>query len=348
MPSMRSAPPMGKNKAKARIVLIGYKHPDLAQRDERTGQPKLMTASPTLSRLGRSMLFQASALDHHTLECADAKSAFLQADQGIGTEPLFTRGVPELALALGVTPGTLLEVVGAVYGLTNAPRIFWLDADAKMRALGGVPHDIDRCLWIFKSRDNRRIIGRIGCHVDDFLISGDHQDPEWMAIREKVKKMYSWSPWKSGSFTFAGLEVQLLKNFEIRVTQENFCNALRPIEIVNEHSRSDSDPLSAKEVSQYRGLVMKAQWRAVQTGFQYAARVGVAASAASKATFSNLKEANSIMRELRKTAKEDIVYHAFNFGRETKLTWDMVGRRAVTSLSLRTRRSSEVRKARPV
>ena len=299
----------GKSKAKARVVLIGYKHPDLARRDERTGQPKLLTASPTLSRLGRSMLFQAAALDHHTIECGDAKSAFLQAD--------------ELALALGVTPGTLLEVVGAVYGLTNAPRIFWLDADSKMRALGGTPHDIDRCIWIFKDRSGK-VIGRVGCHVDDFIISGDHQNSEWMSIRDKIKKMYAWSPWKSGSFTFAGLEVQQLKNFEIRVTQENFCNSLRPSEFHGERTRSDGDPLTDKETSQYRGLVMKAQWRAVQTGFQYSARVGIAASAASKATVAHLKEANSLMRELRKTAKEDIVYHAFNFAREDKLSWDQL------------------------
>ena len=57
----------GKHKAKARIVLIGYKHPDLARRNARTGQPELLTASPTLSRLGRNMLLQAAAFDQHSL-----------------------------------------------------------------------------------------------------------------------------------------------------------------------------------------------------------------------------------------------------------------------------------------
>ena len=107
-------------------------------------------------------------------------------------------------------------------------------------------------------------------------------------------------------------------------TQENFCNSLRPIEFHRERTRSDGDPPTDKETSQYRGLVMKAQWRAVQTGLQYSARVGIAAAAASKATVAHLKEANSLMRELRKTAKEDIVYHAFNFSREDKLSWDQL------------------------
>ena len=54
---------------------------------------------------------------------------------------------------------------------------------------------------------------------------------------------------------------------------------------------------------------MKAQWRAVQTAFQYSARVGIAASAV-------------ILKELRKTAKEDLVFHSFNYNQETEITWD--------------------------
>ena len=311
----------GKHKAKARIVLIGYKHPDLARRNPRTGQPELMTASPTLSRLGRNLLLQAAAFDEHILECADAKSAFLQADGGIGTSPLYTRGVPELAAALGLAPGSLMEVVGAIYGLTNAPRIFWLDVDQKLRALGATPHEVDKCIWIFKDEQGV-VYGRVGVHVDDFLIAGNRKDPRWIAMRERLKKLYEWSPWKEGKFTFAGLEIQQLQNYQIVVTQETYCNSLRPIVIENDKHRSDSSELTAAELSQYRGLVMKAQWRAVQTAFQYNARVGIAASGVSKATVASLREANSLMKELRKTAKENLVFHNHNYGKDQKLRWD--------------------------
>ena len=211
-------------------------------------------------------------------------------------------------MALGLAPGALMEVVGAVYGLTNAPRIFWLDVDAKIRSLGGRPRDIDRCLWIFKNRSGKVIV-RVGTHVDDFIISGDHGDPEFMALREKIRGMCAWSPWRTGSFTFAGLEIRQMKNFEIRVTQETYCNTLVPIEISDDKSRGDSAPLASKEISQYRGLIM------------YSARVGIAASAVNQATLSNLREANSLMKELRKTAKEDLVFHSFNY---MDLTWDQI------------------------
>ena len=311
----------GLAKAKARVVLIGYKHPDLARRDARTGQPQLKTSSPTLSRLGRQHLLQAAALDEHSIESADAKSAFLQADEGIGTEEIYTRGVPELSHALRISPGDAMQVTGAIYGLTNAPRIFWRDADTKMRKIGGVPHALDKCIWLFFNSCGG-VCGRIGSHVDDFLIAGNPMDKEWMAYRQKIKDMYKWSPWQAGSFTFAGVELKQTRDFNIYLTQETFCNALRPIAIEGEGTRPILDSLSPSEVSQCRGLAMKAQWRAIQSAPQYCARIGLLSSSLSSPTVKDLREANSIMRELRKTAKEDLVFHAFNYGRTVRLKWN--------------------------
>ena len=46
----------GSKKAKARVVLLGFKHPDLVKRNTVTGQPELKTAAPTISRTGRNLL----------------------------------------------------------------------------------------------------------------------------------------------------------------------------------------------------------------------------------------------------------------------------------------------------
>ena len=71
-PSDRTVRKGGLQKAKARVILIGYKRPDLEKRDPRTGARLLQTASPTMSRLGRNLLLQGAALDGRTVECADA------------------------------------------------------------------------------------------------------------------------------------------------------------------------------------------------------------------------------------------------------------------------------------
>ena len=74
------------------------------------------------------MLLQSMVFDQHTMECADAKSAFLQADNNEESRRLWTKAVPEISAAMGVKSGELLRIIGAIYGLTNAPRIFWRDA----------------------------------------------------------------------------------------------------------------------------------------------------------------------------------------------------------------------------
>ena len=315
----------GLAKAKARVVIIGYKHPDLARRDPRTGRPQLRTSSPTLSRLGRQMILQAAAFDQHALESADAKSAFLQADEGIETQRIYTYGVPEVAYALGLDKSQAMEVVGAFYGLTNAPRLFWKDCDTKIQKAGAEPHALDKCIWLVRNSSGK-VCGRIASHVDDFIITGDQGDPDWKSFRQKFKEMYKWSPWQVGSFTFAGIELKQTKNFNIYMTQENFCNALRPVAILEEHSRSLHDALSPGELTQCRGLAMKAQWRAIQTAPQYCARIGMLSSSLTSPTVKHLKEANSIMKELRKTAEDDLILHAFNFDRKEKLHWkDLIG-----------------------
>ena len=311
----------GTKKAKARVVLLGFTHPDLIKRDPITGRPELLTSSPTISRTGRNLLLQSMALDGHIMESSDAKSAFLQADNSEEKRRLWTRAVPELAHALGVVPGELLRIVGAIYGLTNAPRIFWKDADQKLRQLGARSHPIDRCIWIVVNPSTGKVCGRSGSQVDDFLFGGDPHDSYWQQFRKNMKEMYVWSPWEQGDFIYAGCRLRQLSTGTIHVSQEDFCNSLQPVEIFGDKSRSDSDLMTDSEVSQCRALLMKAQWRALQTAPQYAARIGLASSAMSDKRLANLREANSILKELKKTAKEDIVFHNFNLGRQEKLSY---------------------------
>ena len=51
--------------------------------------------------------------------------------------------------------------------------------------------------------------------------------------------------------------------------------------------------------------------------------MGIAASALTDPRVSNLKEAISVLKEMKKTAKEDLYFHSFNFGKDEseKLTW---------------------------
>ena len=108
-------------KAKARIVILGYQHPEVED---------LETASPTLGRTGKHLVLQWAAINRAIVEAADAKSAFLQGDGQELTEkePIYVRAIAEVAYALNVPIGTAVRIVKAVYGLGNAPRSWFYSA----------------------------------------------------------------------------------------------------------------------------------------------------------------------------------------------------------------------------
>ena len=158
--------------AKGRIVLIGYQDPDL---------DKVQSSAPTMTRLTRGLALQfASVKGWRTLK-ADVKAAFLQ---GFATEEgrnLFAIPVPELAAALGLRRGEVVQVLKGCYGLVTAPASWFQCVRDTLAELGWTQSLTDPCLWFLYRTlaDGSRITtGFICAHVDDFLIAGDEQDEE--------------------------------------------------------------------------------------------------------------------------------------------------------------------------
>ena len=122
--------PSGTQKAKARIVIIGFQHPDLAK-------PELKTTSPVVGQKTKLLVLQVAAYHKWLLEGCDATTAFLQAEGLEEGNKIWTTGVPELVATLGASPGSALRILRSVSGPATAPRTFWLDVDSKLKVLGG-------------------------------------------------------------------------------------------------------------------------------------------------------------------------------------------------------------------
>ena len=116
------------------------------------------------------------AFHEFSIECADARSAFLQAERTEEARRIWVHGLPEVEKALGLKPGGLARLLGALYGLTNAPRIFWRDSDKKFKELNLAPLQVDPCVWILM--DEGRLVGGVGSHVDDFMLGGSMDNPK--------------------------------------------------------------------------------------------------------------------------------------------------------------------------
>ena len=291
----------GLRKAKARIVLLGFQHPNLLD-------PSFKTSSPVQSTLGRNLLYVMAAHHQWDLEGLDLATAFLQTMPTEADEGLFTTGVEELRQALGVTEEGVMKILKNIYGSTTAPRGLWLDLHKKLTALGAVPVMGERCLWIWLSKTERdgdlpQVIGAMGGHVDDFHRIGDQNSAEWLDIKAKIDAAYKWGMAKVGNYRHAGTDVSTQVDSKghkkIVVDQEYYIEGLQDIDIDPDRLRQDG-PLQPRELAACRTALGALQWLAVQSQPQLCSRCNLLLTEAVAAgTLQTAREIQQMIAEVR-------------------------------------------------
>ena len=258
----------GDRKTKARIVLLGYEHPELGSTDYKT-------SSPVQSVLARNLLYQMVCQHDWPLEGLDLATAFLQTKPTSADAKLWTTGVAELREALQVGPEGVMKIMKNIYGRTTAPRGPWLDLHETLCKLGGRPCMGERCLWIWTSATRKDehgvplVIGMMGGHVDDFHRIGSPHDEEWAAIKRSIDEAYTWGTAKVGSYRHAGTDIEVTRDHDgdrvITVNQQYYIDMLCDVNIPQDRMRDEEAKLTAAEQMACRGALGSLQWLAVQT-----------------------------------------------------------------------------------
>ena len=122
--------------------------------------------------MSRHLLLQACALHKLRVHFGDVSSAFLQTSVSEERQEFTIKAPPEVGCLFSDSEGKLarcVRLMKSFYGLTSAPRAWWLDITQKLSQLGWKPMSTDQCLWCRYS-DDGELKGVIGIHVDDFLI----------------------------------------------------------------------------------------------------------------------------------------------------------------------------------
>ena len=133
----------GGTRAKARLVVLGYTDPQLLE---------LRTDAPTCSRRGRQLFLLKSAELGFSLEKGDITSAFLQSGNTQEHRQVFAEPVPELKQALGLNDDECVQILGATYGLTVAPREFYLHFSKTLQSVGARELESEPCLYAWSDQ----------------------------------------------------------------------------------------------------------------------------------------------------------------------------------------------------
>jgi hypothetical protein len=201
--------------------------------------------------LGRSIILQLIVSFGWSLNLGDIKGAFLEADvsQQTSTKPVFAElppgGVP------GVAAGSLVQVLGNIYGANDAPHNWYVEFDSVARQAGFTRSKLDSCLY-FCHGDDGQLQGVLGAHVDD-TITGGCGDKCSAAI-EMLKSRFPFRKWRTGEGEFLGTVYKQLDNGEIVFHQKEYAEHIRPISIAKERVKKPWLSATDKEMSALRAV----------------------------------------------------------------------------------------------
>ena len=312
-----AAPP--RLKRKARLCAQGT-----ASQDPQAAE--LFAESPTASKLAVNIALATAAKANWDVWGFDVSSAFLQGDAlGCGDpdpSALRTFGVAERQLYLRAPPeyhreGYLLRLKKVVYGYADAPRRWFVAADAELRRLGFQPTRVDPAAY---SLSLEGAVCAILClHVDDGLVACNAAG--W-AVAKKFTDRFKVGKLACNDLVFLGLAIRKNECGAIVVSQRKYIHDMQPALVCNGRASKKEDRLSPAETTELRRTLGALQWVASQTRPDLAGDVSMLQRRVQSPRVADLLAAQKLVRRLKASDDLELRFEPTGAGsRPTLLTF---------------------------
>lgn len=160
---------------------------------------------------------------------ADVKSAFLKGDpymseaRELYMENMRVKSEDEPRLAL--EPGCLVKIRKGVFGLSDAPREWYLRLNRSLTAAGWERSSMDFACWLLWSEDHTELHGILISHVDDLLLGGN------LRAQEKLKALgeeLGFGSVEYDDFTYCGKRIKQKPDGSISISMVEYHRISRP------------------------------------------------------------------------------------------------------------------------
>ena len=260
----------GKLVVKCRLVLKGFAEQN---------QKSLQTSSPTATRMGHRMVTQKSADEGWDIEGLDISTAFLQGfsfdnlPPGTKRQPCaFTPPPGIFKLLAELNPAWkeaaehpelwLFELYKSVYGLKDAPLMWFIAINHFLLEYGMVNCKHDQCLY--KLTKDGELVLLFSLHVDDTLGTGTKF--ELNRIHAALEKRFGKVKREVNRFRHFGTDIfRCPDTLHITVCQRDYLRQLKVIEVQRKRGdgRTADSPANASEITLFRSLVSAIAWLGV-------------------------------------------------------------------------------------
>ena len=312
----------GEVKAKCRIVCLGHQDPDLEV---------LNRSSPTPGRTSETVMYAmiVAGMNQELFDtqkpwlawAGDAQTAFLQGKQKDSERPLpLYMRLPKDGLIekTGHWRSDLYQILGNVYGLSNAPHLWSEEVTSRLTSKGYGRHGFDPQLFIKRDPKSGYPVSMLIVYVDDFL--GLHRADYEIA---EIQDLFRWGDlqsFKAGqAIKFKGKElvIEQLSNgrHRMKITMQGFLDALDVGKIAK--GRSSQDPvMTPMEQKEYRSVSACLQWAATQCRPEISPLISLSNQGA-QTTYQGLKDLYEGLDYLKSTSDQGLTIQDIPFTKDS-------------------------------
>ena len=165
----------------------------------------------------------------------------------------------------------------------------------------------DPCIYYM--RDNGRLVGIYGVHVDDSATGGDGE--KYNCAIEALRQRFEFRKWRIGDGDFCGAHYkQDPTSHDITMSQEGFVEKLRPLRLSRTRLLQKDAPLTTDEIRCLRAINGGLNWLATQSRPDLSTQVSFSQQAFPEPLVSDAVAANNAVRRARQNAQLPIVFRA--------------------------------------
>ena len=277
----------GKVITKARLVARGFQE----------NVDDLRTDSPTCMKETLRLLFMTASSMKWSINSIDIKAAFLQG-KSIDRE-LFLKPPKEAD-----SKGSLWKLKKAVYGLSDASRVWYLRVVDELTKLRANISTFDKALFMWKS--DGRLQGLIAVHVDDFIWCGTENFKA--NVINPLRNSFKISKENAGAFRYLGIDLRQT-NDHLSLDQNSYIDSVQPIPLPKSVDRDS--PVDSDNRTMYKGLVGQISWASATSRPDLSFESCILSTQQSKPTGRDLFEANKALKDL-KNNKFALKYSSLN------------------------------------
>jgi hypothetical protein len=206
-------------------------------------------------------------------------------------------GLPATSTTARVEPMQLMRILKSIYGLAEAPRLWYMRARELLEAAGYC--ELQACRSTFVLLDKGTGLTESICclHVDDGFLVGNMQSSLFLEAKKTIDEVFTIKEWidlQVQSHDYLGEATTQHHDFSI--TKDMTAYIMKIDAIPTRRDDDDSRALTAAEHTALRSLIMKLAWPARKVLSQLAYSVSKAAQSLEGSTVADVKSANGLLK----------------------------------------------------